>query len=126
MTILAAFIASQISPGWTARYFAVILGPVVLLARRARSRARRLGIARSSRSSSSCAATTVKNDKENAREITAGCAAYLHPGELIISTHPEQVPVLRYYLGAGLPLGDTLGPVKPIRRSSTGVTPSTG
>ena len=30
----------------------------------------------------------------------------MHPGELVVSTHPEQVPVLRYYLGGGLPLGD--------------------
>ena len=33
-------------------------------------------------------------------------APYIQPGELVVSTHPEQVPVLRYYLGAGQPLGD--------------------
>jgi hypothetical protein len=49
------------------------------------------------------------NDKENARGITRGVQPYLHPGELIISTHPEQTPVLRYYLGAGYRWGTTLG-----------------
>ena len=33
----------------------------------------------------------------------------MHPGELVISTHPEQVPVLRYYLGDGLPLRNHAG-----------------
>ena len=50
----------------------------------------------------------------------------MHPGELVVSTHPEQVPVLRYYLGAGYRLATTIGPVRPTRRSSTGATPSTG
>ena len=31
-TVLAAWVASQISPAWTTRYFAVVLGPAVLLA----------------------------------------------------------------------------------------------
>ena len=35
----------------------------------------------------------------------------MHPGELVISTHPEQVPVLRYYLGPGYRWATTLGPV---------------
>jgi mannosyltransferase len=30
----------------------------------------------------------------------------------VISTHPEQAPVLRYYLGPGFRWADTLGPVK--------------
>ena len=34
------------------------------------------------------------------------------PGELVVSTHPEQVPVLRYYLGGGLRWATTLGPVR--------------
>jgi hypothetical protein len=36
---------------------------------------------------------------------------YLKPDELIISTHPEQVPVLRYYTGAGYRWATTLGPM---------------
>jgi len=38
---------------------------------------------------------SVRDDKENARQITTALVSYLHPGELIVSTHPEQVPVLR-------------------------------
>ena len=39
-----------------------------------------------------------------------GVAAYVHPGDLVLSTHPEQVPVLRYYLGPGYRYATTLGP----------------
>ena len=53
----------------------------------------------------------VQDNKENARAIAAGLGT-LHPGELVISTHPEQVPVLRYYLGPGLRFATTLGPVR--------------
>src|SRR5205823_942945 len=53
----------------------------------------------------------VKNDKENARQVAAALAPSLRPGELVIATHPEQVPVLRYYLGGGLRWATTLGPV---------------
>jgi hypothetical protein len=56
---------------------------------------------------------TVRNDKENARQImTAVSQYYVYPGELVISTHPEQTPVLRYYLGPGERWATTLGPVR--------------
>jgi hypothetical protein len=54
---------------------------------------------------------SVKDNKENARELSAALASSVHPGELVISTHPEQVPLLRYYLGAGPRFATTLGPV---------------
>jgi hypothetical protein len=38
-------------------------------------------------------------------------AAEIRPGDLILTTHPEQVPVLRYYLGQGYRFATTLGPV---------------
>src|SRR5205814_8361311 len=39
-------------------------------------------------------------------------AAYVHPGDLVRSTPPEQVPVLRYNLGPGYRWATALGPVK--------------
>ena len=52
-----------------------------------------------------------QDNKENARAIMAGVAPEIRPGDLILSTHPEQVPVLRYYLGPGYRWATTLGPV---------------
>jgi branched-subunit amino acid transport protein len=111
VTIVAAFISSQVSPGWTGRYFSVILGPVLLLGARGLLRARRLGFVALVAVVFLWSFYTVRDDKENARSITAGVAPYLHPGELIVSTHPEQAPVLRYYLGPGYRWANTLGPV---------------
>jgi mannosyltransferase len=112
VTVLAAFISSQISPGWTARYFSVILGPVLLLGARGLVRAHRLGFVALVAVIFLWSFYSVRDDKENARSITGAVAPYLHPGDLIISTHPEQGPVLRYYLGPGFRWANTLGPVK--------------
>ena len=111
-TVLIAWLSSQISPAWTTRYFAVILGPAVLLAaaHRHAGRARRAR-SRSSRSLFLWWGFSVRNEKENAKQIAAQLAPSVRPGELVVSTHPEQVPVLRYYLGGGLRWATTLGPV---------------
>ncbi len=110
VTIVAAFVASQVSPAWTDRYFAVILGPVVLLAAQAIVRGQRLGFALLVALVFLWAGYSVHDNKENARGITRGVQPYLKQGELIISTHPEQTPVLRYYLGPGYRWATTLGP----------------
>ena len=111
VTVVVAFITSQISPAWTARYFAVIFGPVILVAGKALERARGLGIATLVALVFVYGGYSVKNDKENAKGITSGARAYLETGDLIVSTHPEQVPVLRYYLGPGYRWATTLGPM---------------
>jgi hypothetical protein len=108
-TVVCAFVSSQISPAWTARYFAVLFGPVVLVAGVVVARARVLGLATVVALVVLFAGYSVKNDKENAKGITAGVEPYLKTGDLIISTHPEQVPVLRYYLGPGYRWATTLG-----------------
>lgn len=110
VTVLVAFLSSQVSPAWTVRYFAVIFGPVLLVAGHALVRARGLGVATLVLLVFLFAGYSVKNDKENAKGITAGVQPYLRQGDLIISTHPEQVPVLRYYLGPGYRWATTLGP----------------
>jgi 4-amino-4-deoxy-L-arabinose transferase-like glycosyltransferase len=109
VTIVLAWATSQISPAWTTRYFAVVLGPLLLLAGHGLVRARRLGMLALVVMCFIWFGYTVRDDKENAREVTAPLST--HPGELVVSTHPEQVPVLRYYLGGGLRWTSTIGPV---------------
>ena len=109
-TIVAAFVSSQVSPAWTERYFAVIVGPALLLAAQGIIRARRLGFAVLVAVLFIWAGYSVQDNKENARGIARGVQPYLKQGELIISTHPEQTPVLRYYLGPGYRWATTLGP----------------
>jgi mannosyltransferase len=111
VTVLLAWISSQIQPAWTTRYFSVVFGPIVLLAAAAIVRGRRVGTVALIVLLFLWWGFSVRNDKENAKAIAAQLAPSLHPGELVISTHPEQVPVLRYYLGPGYRWATTLGPV---------------
>jgi mannosyltransferase len=114
-TVIAAWISSQISPAWTTRYFAVVLGPLILAGARGLVLARRLGLAAAVVLVLLWGGYSVRNDKEDAQQVAARLAPSLQPGELVISTHPEQVPVLRYYLGPGLRWATTLGPVQDPR-----------
>jgi mannosyltransferase len=110
-TILLAWISSQISPAWTTRYFSVVLGPIVLLAAAVVTRGGRVGVVALVAVLFLWWGFSVRNEKENAKQIAAQLAPFVQPGELVVSTHPEQVPVLRYYLGSGLRWATTLGPV---------------
>lgn len=112
VAIVLAWIASQISPAWTGRYFAVVLGALLLLAARGLVAAGRLGLIALVAVIFIWGGYSAHPDKENARQIAAVLVPRLHPGELVISTHPEQVPVLRYYFGPGLRWANTLGPVR--------------
>ena len=111
VTVFLAWLSSQFSPAWTTRYFAVVLGPVLLIGSRGLARADRRGLAALAVILFLWAGYSVRDDKENARQITGGVARFMHPGELVVSTHPEQVPVLRYYLGGGYRWATTMGPV---------------
>ncbi len=114
VTIVVAWLSSQISPSWTVRYFAVVVGPLLLLAARGVVRSGRFGVAALVVVVFFWIGYSVRNDKEDARAI-ASELGQLQPGELVVSTHPEQVPVLRYYLGPGLRFATTLGPVSDQR-----------
>ena len=115
VTVLAAWIESQISPAWTTRYFAVVLGPLLLVGARALFRAQRLGMFALVAIVFLWFGFQVKDNKENANRLAAVLTPYVHPGTLVISTHPEEVPVLRYYMGSGLRWADTLGPMPDSR-----------
>jgi hypothetical protein len=110
-TVFLAWVTSQISPAWTTRYFSVVFGAVVLLAGAAVSRGGRVGIVAFIAVLFLWWGFNVHDEKENARQIASQVAPLMHPGELVVSTHPEQVPVLRYYLGTGFRFATTLGPV---------------
>jgi len=113
-TVAGAWLSSQVSPAWTTRYFSVILGPMVLLAAVVLVRAGRLGLVAGALLFVLVLGYHPKNDKENANLLAASLGR-LHPAELVVSTHPEQVPVLRYYLGPGLRWRTTLGPAPDAR-----------
>ena len=64
--------------------------------------------------------------KSNVRAVAAAIAPSLRPGDLVVSTQPEQVPVLHYYLPAGAAVRDAVGPGRATSASPTGATAWSG
>jgi hypothetical protein len=114
VTIVSAWVAALVSSAWTGRYLAVVLGPLLVLAAAGLARAGRLGIVGLAFVLLFWITDGVSPDKSNVRQIVAEVAPELHRGDLILSTHPEQVPVLSYYLPHGLRYATTLGRVQDI------------
>ncbi len=110
-TVLLAWLSSQITPAWTTRYFGVVLGPLLMISAAGLARAGRLGLVALVAVCVIWTNYVQQDNKENARAIAAGVSPDIRPGDVILSTHPEQVPVLRYYLGPGYRFATTLGPV---------------
>jgi hypothetical protein len=111
-TVVLAWVASQITPAWTTRYFAVVLGALVILAARGLVTSGRLGIVALVAVIFVWTGYSAHNDKENARQLAQVLKPGLTKGELVLTTHPEQVPVLRYYFGPDARYANTFGPVK--------------
>jgi mannosyltransferase len=111
IALAAAWGAAQLEPGWATRYLAVLVGPLLLLAGLTFARLGPLGLA-------ACAAVFVvwlvdgsPRAKSNVAATTASLAPHLEAGDLVLSTQPEQVPVLAHYLPDGLDYATPLGPV---------------
>lgn len=113
VTLALAWAASQITPAWVSRYFAPLLGPLLLLASFGCSRARVVGIVAIGASIIFLAnpASFTPPYKSDVRDIGGEMTPLVHPGDLVIVTQPEQVPLTWYYLPAGLRYANTLGPV---------------
>jgi hypothetical protein len=113
-TLLLAWLASQISPAWTPRYFAAVLGTLLLVASAGLANAGRLGLVALglvvALSLARPSATQLAN-KSNADVIAAELGGRLAPGDVVVSLQAEQVPLLRYYLPAGLRYFDPRAPV---------------
>jgi len=112
--LLLAWLTAKLFPGWAERYLAVAVGPAILLAAFGLQRAGRLGMAALALVLSFWIldpVDTTADRKSNVAAIAAHVRHRLHPGDLVLSSQPEQVPVLRYYLGAHVRFATPLGPV---------------
>lgn len=112
--LLVAWTASQLSPAFTGRYFAVFVGPTLLLAGIGLASAGRLGIITLL---IICALwwdprTGAIERKSDVRVVAAKIKADVYPGDLVVSIHPEQTPVLHYYLPDGLRYADAISMVQ--------------
>ena len=110
-TLGFGWIVSHISPAWAYRYFAPILGSLLLLGALGMSRAKGVGL---------IALILVvvfwanpfelaPHYKSDMRDIAGELAPRLHRGDMVIMGQPESVPLAWYYFPAGLRFADTTG-----------------
>jgi mannosyltransferase len=109
--VLLAFAASQLSPAWATRYLAIGLPPLLLLAAAGLAHAGRLGVVGLVVVALVWAGDGAPSEKSNVREIAESVGPSLAPGDLVVSTQPEQIPVLAHYLPDGLRYATLTGPV---------------
>jgi hypothetical protein len=86
------------------------VGPVVLAVSAGLARAGRLGLVTTAAVAAVWLFFTTPGDRSNVRAVAAAAGA-LPPGTTVVSTQPEQVPLLAYYLGEEHRYVTPLGPV---------------
>lgn len=115
--VVLAWVASQLSPAFANRYLAAFVGQLVLLAAVGLAAAGRLGLV--------CLLvigllwldprTTQVETKSNARALSQSIEQMVTGGDVVVSTQPEQLPLMKYYLPDVVRYADSLGPVEDAR-----------
>ena len=114
-TVLLAWLSSQASPAWANRYLAIGVAPLLL--------AGALGLASNRTRTAMVALVLVAifwvssdapSSKSNTRVVMGELAHRLQPGDLVVSTQPELIPVLNYYLPPGLDYATLTGRVPDV------------
>jgi hypothetical protein len=104
-----AFAASQISPAWTTRYLAILLGPLLLALAAVVSKGAKLTAVALVAVAGVWLVTTPPTAKSNVRAVADHVRPAIARGDLVVSTQPEWVPALDRYLPDGVmyltPLG---------------------
>jgi mannosyltransferase len=116
-TISAAWVASQLNPAWAVRYLAMVLPFLLVVAAAGLARAGRLGVVGLVAAVALWGFGGAPSLKSNVREVVASVAPMIEAGDLVVSTQPEQVPVISYYLDEDVSYATLWGPVE-----DTGVT----
>jgi mannosyltransferase len=114
LTIVLAWASSQVSPAWAVRYLAVAVAPLLLLGAFGLSRAGRLGLVALALVALMWSGSTGRSEKSNVRTVAESLAPSLRPGDLVVATQPETVPVLVHYLPDGLQWATLWGPVEDL------------
>lgn len=118
-TVAASWLSSQLEPAWSIRYFGAYLPPLVLLGALALERAAKLGLVAlavvvalwSVPSLAGWESPSAATPKSNVAALAERLEPVLRPGDVVMATQFEQVPLLRYYLGPGLRYADPTGVV---------------
>ena len=106
-------LAGIVAPVWAWRYFAAVIGPLLLFSALGSARARVVGVAAMVFCVAFLAnvASFAPGYKSDMQDVAAEMAPLLHPGDLVVVAQPEQTPLAWYYLPGGLRFATTLGSV---------------
>jgi hypothetical protein len=114
LTLIFAWLSSLASPAWAVRYLAVALPPLVLLCAAGLAHAGRLGLVGLVVVVVLWVTDGAPSEKSNVRAVAEAIGPSLAPGDLVISTQPEVVPVLHHYLPPGLRYATVWGPAEDV------------
>jgi mannosyltransferase len=109
LPITSAWLLSQVSPAWATRYLAVALPPMLLLTAVGLTRGGRVGLLALALLAASWIYATAPSSKSNAHSVAEYMGQHLHPGDIVLSTQPEQIPVLAYYMSPRLTYANPFG-----------------
>src|SRR3954466_14878723 len=97
-----AWIVSKASGVWVPRYFAIFVGPFIVWAAWAFSRAGVIGLAALIILGAGFQFYPHTPEKlflkSNAKYVVSDGASKLKPGDVVLSTHPEQIPLIYHYM----------------------------
>ena len=112
-TLLLAWLASQITPAFVSRYFAPILGAIMLLAAWGAARAGIVGLVAIVLSLVFVVhlSSYTPRYKSDMRDISGEVTPLLHRDTVVFNAQPDSTPLAWYYLPAGLRYATGLGRV---------------
>ena len=104
-----AWIGSQVQPAWAGRYLAVLFGPLLLALAATVARGTRVTAVALVAVAALWVAYSPLAPKSNVRHVAADVTPSIRAGDIVVSTQPEQVPVLNRYLPSGVVYVTPLG-----------------
>ncbi len=113
-TLIVAWLASQITPAFVARYMAPILASILLLAAWGAARSGVVGLVMIALSVVFVAhlSSYAPQFKSDMRDIGGEVTPLLHRDALVVNSQPDSTPLSWYYLPPGLQYATTIGRVK--------------
>jgi len=110
-TLGLAWISSQVTPAWASRYFAPVLGALLLLIAWGCARSRVVGLVAVGLAVLFLAnpSSFTPQYKSDMRDVAAEIGPLLHPHDLVVVGQPEQTPLTWYYLPGNLRFANTAG-----------------
>jgi mannosyltransferase len=113
VTLLAAWLSSQINPGYVPRYFAPVVASILLIAAFGCARAGWVGLGAVALSAVFLLnpGSVASGYKSDMKDVGGEMQRLVRAGDLVVSGQPEQTPLAWYYLPDGLRYANTIGPV---------------